>query len=147
MDKAALDALLKSLTSEQKRELAELGISAARRSDWLHGNRKPTAAQLRTLAIVVDEDPIPMLLWLAQEEATPAQLDLFQRALATATAGIFAVILSGAAHDANAASMRVAALSDQPSVTHIMLSSWRRLTRLAHMLSVPPRAAESEQYR
>jgi hypothetical protein len=103
---AQLIQVLEQLTTDQKHELDALGIPASRRSDWKKGKRLPSAAQIQTLAIVADADPIPLLLWLAREEATPKQLDLFLRALATATAGILVVILSGAQNDANAASMR-----------------------------------------
>jgi len=41
-----LIAVLQRLTREQKHELAELGISPARRSDWARGVRLPTSAQL-----------------------------------------------------------------------------------------------------
>ena len=105
--------VLTRLTSEQKHELEQFGISAQRRSNWLNGHRNPTAAQIRTLAIVANIDPAPLLLWLAEQEATPAQLDLFLKALAKAAAGLttltVAAILSGAQTDANAASMRVPA--------------------------------------
>lgn len=109
--KDQLIQVLEQLTTAQKHELDAFGIPASRRSEWKNGKRLPSAAQLQTLAIVADVDPVPMLLWLARVEATPKQLDLFLRALAKATAGILVVILSGAQIDANAASMRVTAAS------------------------------------
>ena len=120
---ADVQKLLRELTNEQKRELADLGISAARRSDWLHEKRLPTSAQLLTLAGVLDLDPAPLLLWHAKQEATPAQLDLFLRALARSTAALAVVILSGAGNHADAASMRVGGPNDALDGTHIMRSS------------------------
>lgn len=141
MEKFSLEALLKGLTSAQKAELAEFGISAARRSDWLHGSRKPTAAQMLTLASVLNLDPGPLLLWHAKQDATPAQLDLFLRALGKATAAVAVVILSGAGNHADAASMRVGGLTGELSVPHIMRSLWLRLAarsrRLVAVLKAP----------
>lgn len=74
-----LTSLLEGLTREQKRELEELGISRSRRSEWKSGTRKPTAAQLMVLATITKTDPLPLLFWLAEEEANPAQRDLFRR--------------------------------------------------------------------
>lgn len=71
--------LLEGLTPEQKAELETLGITRAKRSDWKHGRRKPTAAQLMVLATITKTDPLPLLFWLAEEEANPAQRDLFRR--------------------------------------------------------------------
>jgi len=111
-----LAALVKRLTRAEKHELAELGISPARRSDWIHGRRLPTAAQMKTLCLILDENPSPWLHWLAQQEATPAQLELFLKALARATAAMAVVILAGAGNHADAASMRVRELTSD-SVT------------------------------
>ena len=119
-----LQSLLTRLTNEQKHELEALGIPKARRSDWKNGRRLPTAAQLKTVCLILDENPSPWLHWLAQQEATPEQLDLFLRALKTAAAGLttlsVAAILSEAPTDANAASMRAPAASTCVEVAHIM---------------------------
>ncbi len=114
---------LASLTTEQKHELTALGITPQKRSDWVHTSRKPTVAQLKTLAIITGFDLAPMLEWLAKEQATPEQLDLFLRALAKTTAALALVILSGAENHADAASMRAAELTSQFTGTHIMRSS------------------------
>jgi transcriptional regulator with XRE-family HTH domain len=71
--------LLAGLTKENKAELAELGIPHSRLSEWKSGKRRPTAAQLMVLATITKTDPLPLLYWLAEEEANPAQRDLFQR--------------------------------------------------------------------
>lgn len=74
-----LTNLLNALTREQKHELDELGIPSSRRSEWKRGGtRRPTAAQCMVLAMVTNTDPEPLLRWLAEQEATPAQLDLFR---------------------------------------------------------------------
>lgn len=117
-----LTDLLTRLTNEQKHELEALGIPKARRSDWKSGRRLPTVAQLKTICLVLDENPTPWLHWLATKEATPQQLDLFLKALARTTAAVALVILSGAGNDANAASMRVSASPDAMTVPHIMRS-------------------------
>ena len=110
--KDQLIQVLEQLTTDQKHELDAHGIPASRRSEWKNGKRLPSAAQLQTLAIVADVDPVPLLLWLARREATPAQLDLFLKALAKTTAALAVVILAGAENHADAASMRVTALTD-----------------------------------
>ena len=115
-----LQSLLTRLTNEQKHELEAFGIPKARRSDWKSGRRLPTVAQLKTVCLVLDENPTPWLPWLAQQEATPEQLDLFLRALAKSTAAIALVILAGAEYHADAASMRVSASPDALTVPHIM---------------------------
>ncbi len=121
-----LKSVLDRLTREEKHALARFGITPQIRSDWIHTKRKPTAAQLKTLAIVAGVDEVPLLQWLADAQASPEQLDLFLRALAKATAGlsatVLAVILSGAENHADAASMRAGELTSQFTGTHIMRS-------------------------
>lgn len=94
-----LQTILGSLTADQKRELEELGITQQRRSDWKHERRTPTNAQLVVLAHVAKVDPVPLLFWLAEEEANPAQRDLFRRVKESGSwarlMGIAAAILSG----------------------------------------------------
>lgn len=91
--------ILDRLTPEQKHALDNLDIPPARRSDWKVGRRRPTAAQAKTLALVAGIDPVPLLQWLAEQEATPAQRGLFrlfmERAGAATLTVMFAVILSG----------------------------------------------------
>jgi len=108
---AALQARLGHLTDDEKRELNALGITRQKRWDWINMDRHPTAAQLRTLAVILDLEPGPLLLWLAEREATPAQRDLFLKALAKSTAALAVVILAGAGNHADAASMRVTELT------------------------------------
>lgn len=88
-----LDHLLEGLTRDQKQQLSDLGITPARRCDWLKGRRHPTAAQILVLAMVTETDPQPLLLWLAQQEATPAQLDLFRRLKEAGTSAFLTLIL------------------------------------------------------
>lgn len=88
-----LNELLGGLTKDQKRQLDGLGIPSSRRSEWKTGARKPTAAQILVLAMVTEKDPQPLLLWLAQQEATPAQLDLFRRIKEAGTSAFLTVIL------------------------------------------------------
>jgi hypothetical protein len=125
---AALQTRLGHLTDAEKRELNQLGITRQKRWDWINMDRHPTAAQLRTLAVILDLEPAPLLLWLAEKEATPAQLELFLRALVKGAAALSLVILAGAESDANAASMRVGASPDALTVAHIMRSTlqWMR---------------------
>jgi hypothetical protein len=98
-----LNSLLEGLTSEQKRQLEDLKIPHSRRSDWKHGRRLPTAAQCMVLAMVTDSDPLPLLAWLAEQEASPAQRAMFSavkagRSLKAAVA--LAVSLSAGASQA-----------------------------------------------
>lgn len=92
--------ILDRLTPEQKHALDNLDIPPARRSDWKVGRRRPTAAQAKTLALVAGIDPIPLLQWLAEQEATPAQRGLFrlfmERAGSPVLSVMFAVTLSAA---------------------------------------------------
>lgn len=94
-----LAEILEGLTNEQKHALDELDIPKSRRSEWKSGRRRPTAAQAKTLAIVAGIDPVPLLQWLAEQEATPAQRGLFRLVMERAGSAIltvmFAVILSG----------------------------------------------------
>lgn len=78
-EEKVLDKLLGDLTTNQKHELDQLGIPSSRRSEWKAGKRRPTAAQLVVLAHVMKLDPVPLLFWLAEEEANPAQRDVFRR--------------------------------------------------------------------
>lgn len=98
-----IDRLLEGLTAAQKKELDGLGISRMRRSDWKHGRRTPTAAQLMVLAMVTNTDPQPLLRWLAEQEATPAQLDLFRRVKESGTWAFLTLVLTVAAtaHDSS----------------------------------------------
>lgn len=93
--------ILDSLTKTQKDELEQLGISRSRRCDWQAGRRTPTAAQLMVLAHVAKVDPLPLLFWLGEEEASPAQRDLFRRVKESGSwarvMGVAAAILSGVA--------------------------------------------------
>lgn len=126
--------LLNNLTSEQKQELAELGIPSSRRSEWKNGHRKPTAAQLMVLAMITKTDPQPLLAWLAEQEATPAQLDFFRahaanRALkmaAGATALLTATIVKANCLYPSA----IPADQHQPNMLHIV-DRLRQLLRRA----------------
>ncbi|MDL5034657.1 helix-turn-helix transcriptional regulator [Pelomonas sp. APW6] len=93
-----LTQLLAGLTRDQKHALADLGIPHSRISEWKSGKRKPTLAQILVLAMVANTDPKPLVTWLAEQEANPAQLDMFRKvqergswALLTA---VFAVALA-----------------------------------------------------
>ncbi len=90
--------LLEGLTPDQKRELEELGITRQRRHDWKVGPRKPTAAQCLVLAMVTNSDPKPLLQWLAEQEASEAQLAYFRKVKETGSwaflSAVFAVILA-----------------------------------------------------
>jgi len=90
--------LLEGLTPEQKAELERLGISRSRRSDWLHARRQPTLAQILVLCMVTQTDPKPLVEWLAEQEANPAQLDYFrqvkERGLGVLLTAVFAVALA-----------------------------------------------------
>jgi hypothetical protein len=136
-----LTDLLTRLTTEQKHELDALGIPKARRSDWKNGRRLPTVAQLKTVCLILDENPTPWLHWLAQQEATPQQLDLFLKALAKSTAAVALVILSGAGNHADAASMRVPELTTDcvGNAHYARLLAWlrRRCRRLVANLKAP----------
>lgn len=74
-----LTPLLAGLTKEQKHALADLGIPHSRISEWKSGKRKPTLAQILVLAMVTNADPKPLVTWLAEQEANPAQLDMFRQ--------------------------------------------------------------------
>lgn len=73
-----LTATLEGLTRDQKRQLDALGIPSSRRAEWKSGARKPTLAQIMVLAMVTNSDPKPLIAWLAEQEATPAQRELFR---------------------------------------------------------------------
>lgn len=117
--------LLEGLTPEQKAELETLGITRAKRSDWKHGRRKPTAAQLMVLATITKTDPLPLLFWLAEEEANPAQRDLFRRVKERGSWAALTLVLTvlAFAPDASFASVhRGSDASAQRHILHIAIS-------------------------
>ena len=75
-------SIVKTLTREQKHELASYGIPAQRLSDWKAGRRSPTPAQVVTLAAVTGAELAELMLDAmtprAKMDATPEQLDLFE---------------------------------------------------------------------
>lgn len=133
--------LIDRLTTEQKRDLAQLDISPQRLSDWKHGRRRPTAAQAQTLALVAGTDPLQLLQWLAEQEATPAQRGLFRRVYQAAGANLAlaltAVILSASIWPNS--SFATTTYKGLPSLNdvHIVAHLWAK--RGAHP-GVPPDA-------
>lgn len=129
-----ISTLLAGLTKSQKDELELLGISASRRSDWKAGRRMPTAAQMMVLATITKTDPIPLLFWLADQEANPAQRDLFRQAKARGFWSALTVILSVALLTPKQAESSVSiahnAEPSRPDSLHIV-DLLRRLARAA----------------
>jgi hypothetical protein len=91
-----LAQIIDALTSEQKHALYALDIPKARLSDWKVGRRLPTLPQAKTLAIVAAVDPEPLLQWLAEQEATPAQRGLFRRFMEAAAANALGALIAPA---------------------------------------------------
>ena len=90
--------ILETLTKAQREELEELGVRQQRRSDWIHGRRRPTLAQIMVLCMVTNRDPKPLVEWLAEQEANEQQLAFFRevktRRLGALLSAVVAVVLA-----------------------------------------------------
>ncbi|MDT8997766.1 helix-turn-helix transcriptional regulator [Paucibacter sp. APW11] len=89
-----LTLLLAGLTKEQRHALEALGIPHSRISEWKHGKRRPTLAQILALSMVLEIDPKPLVEWLAEQEANPAQLDYFRQVKTAGLGRLLTVVLS-----------------------------------------------------
>lgn len=73
LGRSMIQDLCSRATTAQRQELERYDVPAQRMTDFAKGRRKPSAAQLVTICTVMGVDPVPYLVALSQQTATPAQ--------------------------------------------------------------------------
>jgi transcriptional regulator with XRE-family HTH domain len=84
--------LCATATATQRKALEAYDVSAQRMTDFAKGRRVPSPAQLVTICTVLQVDPLPYLVALSEQTATPAQRRLIGSGIRTAAAAVLVAV-------------------------------------------------------